>query len=90
MHVQSETHVRFVKATVGKSHTFYLDIIVKLLRKLFFQAYQLRGRTLISWISGQRPTGHRVFSQHSAWCPLIKAIVVSTRKNGIYKSSGTM
>lgn len=38
VHVQSETHIRFIQATVGKSHTFYLDIIVKLLRKLFLSS----------------------------------------------------
>ena len=34
VHVVSQTHIRFVQATVGQKHSFYLDIIDSLLRKL--------------------------------------------------------
>lgn len=34
VHVVSPTHIRFVQATVGQKHTFYLDIIDSLLIKL--------------------------------------------------------
>ena len=34
VHVQSETHIRFVQCTVEKAHSYYLDIIDSLLRAM--------------------------------------------------------
>lgn len=34
IHIQSLTHLRFVQATLGQTHTFFLDIIDRLLRNL--------------------------------------------------------